>query len=105
MDEMKTIRGHDSHRGTSFSDVSNRLQKAIRADKKFLAVGMLLLLAGWITLRASMGGIEFRLPEISGAPQTALKFTIVNAQELLVQRRNGSLAGPGISSREILVIE
>ncbi|HXK28625.1 MAG TPA: hypothetical protein VJ646_10255 [Candidatus Binatia bacterium] len=102
---MKTIRGYGSHRGTSFSDVSNRPQKVIRADKKFLAVGLVLLLAGWITLMVSMRGIEFRLPETSGAPQTALKFTIVNAQELLVQRRNDSLAGPGISSREILVIE
>lgn len=88
-----------------FTDISDRLQKGIRVEKKYLAVGLLVLVAGWITLMASMGGIEFRLPETSGALQTALKFIIVNAQELLVQRRNDSLAGPGISSREFLVIE
>lgn len=82
MDRTKTIRGHGSHRGMGFTDISDRPQKVIRANKKFLAVGTLLLLAGLITLMASMGGIEFRLPETSGAPQTALKFTIVNAQEL-----------------------
>ena len=97
MDRTKTIRGHGSHRGIGFTDVSNRLQKVIRVKKKYLAVGLLVLLAGWIPLIASMGGIEFRLPETSSAPRTALKFTIVNAQELLVQRRNDSLAGPGIS--------
>jgi hypothetical protein len=105
MDRTKTIRGHGSPRGMGFTDISDRPQKAIRGGKKFLTVGLVFLLAGWITLMASMGGIEFRLPETSGAPWTALKFTIVNAQELLVQRRNDSLAGPGISSREILVIE
>jgi rhodanese-related sulfurtransferase len=82
MDRTKTIRGHGSPRGMGFTDISDRPQKAIRGGKKFLTVGLVFLLAGWITLMASMGGIEFRLPETSGAPQTALKFTIVNAQEL-----------------------
>jgi hypothetical protein len=97
MDGMNSIPGNGSDHGMSFSGVSNRLQKVIRVKKKYLAVGLLVLLAGWIPLIASMGGIEVRLPEISSAPRTALKFTIVNAQELLVQRRNDSLAGPGIS--------
>ena len=56
MDRTKTIRGHGSHRGMGFTDVSNRLQNVIRADKKFVAVGTLLLLAGWIPPMASMGG-------------------------------------------------
>ena len=55
MDRTKTIRGHGSHRGIGFTDVSNRLQKVIRVKKKYLAVGLLLLLAGWIPPMASMG--------------------------------------------------
>jgi hypothetical protein len=49
---------------------------------KFLAVGLLVLLAGWMTLMASTGGIDLGLPVISGAPQATLKFTLVDAQEL-----------------------
>jgi rhodanese-related sulfurtransferase len=49
---------------------------------KFLAVGLLVLLAGWISLMAFMGGIELGLPATSGAPQATLKFTLVEAQEL-----------------------
>ena len=82
MDRTKTIRDNGSDRGTSFSDASNRPQQAIRVKMKFLAVGVLVLLAGWLTLMASMGGIELGLPLTSGAPQATLKFTLVDAQEL-----------------------
>ena len=82
MDRTKTIRRNGSDRGTSRSGVSNRLQQAIRVKKKFLAVGLLVLLAGWLTLIASMGGIELGLPVTSGAPQATVKFTLVDAQEL-----------------------
>jgi rhodanese-related sulfurtransferase len=82
MDGFNPIRGNGSDRGMSFSGVSNRLQQAIRVEKKYLAVGLLLLLAGWITLMASMGWIELGLPVTSGAPQATVKFTLVDAQEL-----------------------
>jgi len=82
MDRTKTIRADGNDRGTSFSDVSPPPQKSIRVEKKYLAVGVLVLLAGWITLMASMGWIELGLPVTSGAPQAAPQFTVVNAQEL-----------------------
>jgi hypothetical protein len=82
MDRSNPIRENGSDHGTSFSGVSNRLQKAIRVEKKYLAVGLLVLLAGWITLMASMGGIELGLPVTSGAPQATVKFTLLDAQEL-----------------------
>lgn len=82
MDRTKTIREKGSDRDTSFSDASNRPQKVIRVDKKFLAVGLLVLLAGWMTLMATMGGIEWGLPVTSGAPQAKVKFTLVDAREL-----------------------
>lgn len=82
MDRTKTIRENGSDRGTGFSGVSNRLQNVIRVKKKYLAVGLLVLLAGWMTLMASMGGIEWGLPVTSGAPQANVKFTLVDAQEL-----------------------
>ena len=82
MDRTKTIRAKDSDRGTSLSDASERPQNMIRVNKKYLAVGLLVLLAGWMTLMASMGGIEWGLPVTSGAPQANVKFTLVDAQEL-----------------------
>ena len=82
MDRTKSIRANGSDRGTSFSAASERLQKALRGGKKFLTMGMLLLLAGWITLTAPMWGIEWGLPVSSGAPQASTKFTLVDAQAL-----------------------
>ncbi len=82
MDKTKTIRANGSDRGMSFSVVSNRLQKAIRVEKKFLAVGLVVLLAGWTTLMAYMGGVEWGLPVTSGAPPAPVKFTLVDAQDL-----------------------
>ena len=82
MDRSNPIRENGSDRGMSFSGISNRLQKAIRGGKKFLTVGLVFLLAGWITLMASMGWIELGLPITSGAPQAPVKFTLVEAQEL-----------------------
>ena len=84
MDRAKTIRANGSDRGTSFSAASERLQKALRSGKKLLAVGTLLLLAGWISLMASMWGIEWELPLSSGAPPATLKFALVDAQELKI---------------------
>jgi rhodanese-related sulfurtransferase len=82
MDRSNPIRENGSDHRTGFSGVSNRLQKAIRVEKKYLAVGLLVLLAGWITLMTSMGGIELGLPVTSGAPQATVKFTLLDAQEL-----------------------
>ena len=82
MDRNKTIRANDSDRGTSLWDASERPQNVIRVNKKYLAVGLLVLLAGWMTLMASLGWIEWGLPVTSGAPQADVKFTLVDAQEL-----------------------
>jgi hypothetical protein len=78
MDGMNSIRGNDSDHGMSFSGVSNRLQKAIRAKKKFLAMGLLVLLAGWIPLMTSMGVSNLdsqRLPAHLGQPLSLLSST------------------------------
>ena len=82
MDKTKTVRANDSDRGTSFPDASIRPQNVIRVNKKYLAVGLLVLLAGWMTLMASLGWIEWGLPVTSGAPQADVKFTLVDAREL-----------------------
>jgi rhodanese-related sulfurtransferase len=82
MDRSNPIRENGSDHGTSFSGVSNRLQKAIRVEKKYLAVGLLVLLAGWMSLMAFMGKFELGLPVTSGAPQETVKFTLLDAQEL-----------------------
>ena len=82
MDETERNPRHGGDRGASFKDASKRIQNAVRGKKKFLAFSMLLVLAGWIALIASMGIFEQELPTAAGAPQAASQFTVVNAQEL-----------------------
>ena len=82
MEKTKTIPRRDDQRGMDFTDFSNRIQKVIRGEKKFIAVGMLFLLAGWLPFIASMWSVELELPKAAGAPQVAQKFTLLEAQEL-----------------------
>lgn len=82
MDDTKTIHTSGGDRGTGFSDLSILPQKALREKKKLLAAGMLILLAGGLSLIASMRGIDWGLPVTSGAPLATPKFSLIDAQEL-----------------------
>ena len=82
MEGTENIPRYGSHLRTSFTDASKRIEKAIRGKKKFLAGGMLLVLAGWIALIASMGIFDHELPTAAGSPKAATEFTVLNAQEL-----------------------
>lgn len=83
MNRTKTIARNGSDNGLTLTALPNRIREAIGGGKKYLAIGLILLLVISVLLVLSSGiSFEPKLLATPRAPQGAAKFNLIKAPDL-----------------------